>query len=288
MGLTIAASGRAEPGPATADADLRLARLPPRWHGLEHLRPPALARMEPRGPRRDRLLAGTPPPSDSTLAAPSTVKPNVGGLLPVFVLDRYEGYEVKRVQDCNATSSTTGSRRTPAALRDHGPADLLFVNHVLLGGPVGGRQWRSLHRQGTRLRARVLDARATPSCQPGGARRWRARRRRSSAPRTSARSFATSAAWSTAFTRSRPGVDVELWKPAPRDEALDQLVAEARRDPPNPGNENERLPDEGNAEAARGVPRGRPAHRRLLREADREQGRAGAARGAARAGRRGP
>jgi glycosyltransferase involved in cell wall biosynthesis len=45
-----------------------------------------------------------------------------------------------------------------------------------------------------------------------------------------------------------PGVDVEEWRPRPRDEALAGLLAEARRDPSNPGNANERLPDEGNAE----------------------------------------
>jgi glycosyltransferase involved in cell wall biosynthesis len=45
-----------------------------------------------------------------------------------------------------------------------------------------------------------------------------------------------------------PGVDVELWRPAPRAEALDALVREARKDPPNPGNANERLPDEANAD----------------------------------------
>jgi glycosyltransferase involved in cell wall biosynthesis len=45
-----------------------------------------------------------------------------------------------------------------------------------------------------------------------------------------------------------PGVDIELWQPQPRDEALRDLVEEARRDRPNPGNGNERLPDEGNAD----------------------------------------
>src|SRR5213078_144584 len=45
-----------------------------------------------------------------------------------------------------------------------------------------------------------------------------------------------------------PGVDVEEFTLRPRDEALAALVAEARRDPPNPGNREERLPDEGNAE----------------------------------------
>ena len=45
-----------------------------------------------------------------------------------------------------------------------------------------------------------------------------------------------------------PGVDIDEWRPRPRDEALAGLLEEARRDPPNPGNASERLPDEGNAE----------------------------------------
>src|SRR5438128_1074444 len=44
-----------------------------------------------------------------------------------------------------------------------------------------------------------------------------------------------------------PGVDVDEFRPRPRDEALAGLLEEARRDPPNPGNARERLPDEGNA-----------------------------------------
>jgi glycosyltransferase involved in cell wall biosynthesis len=45
-----------------------------------------------------------------------------------------------------------------------------------------------------------------------------------------------------------PGVDVDEWRPRPRADALAGLIEESRRDPPNPGNANERLPDEGNAE----------------------------------------
>jgi glycosyltransferase involved in cell wall biosynthesis len=44
-----------------------------------------------------------------------------------------------------------------------------------------------------------------------------------------------------------PGVDVELWMPEDRDTAFDALLREARLDAPNPGNREERLPDEGNA-----------------------------------------
>jgi glycosyltransferase involved in cell wall biosynthesis len=45
-----------------------------------------------------------------------------------------------------------------------------------------------------------------------------------------------------------PGVDVDEFRPLPRAEALARLLEEARRDPPNPGNVNERLPDDGNAD----------------------------------------
>src|SRR5205807_9416997 len=39
----------------------------------------------------------------------------------------------------------------------------------------------------------------------------------------------------------------EEFRPESRDDALAHLLAEARADPPNPGNAQERLPDEGNA-----------------------------------------
>ena len=65
------------------------------------------------------------------------MRPDVGGLLPVFVLDRYEGYEVKLVQDCTRAELDAWVERNAAALREHLPADLVFANHVLLGGPVG-------------------------------------------------------------------------------------------------------------------------------------------------------
>jgi glycosyltransferase involved in cell wall biosynthesis len=48
-----------------------------------------------------------------------------------------------------------------------------------------------------------------------------------------------------------PGVDVDEFTLQDRDGALRDLLAEAERDPPNPGNRNERLPDDGNAERLR-------------------------------------
>jgi glycosyltransferase involved in cell wall biosynthesis len=43
-----------------------------------------------------------------------------------------------------------------------------------------------------------------------------------------------------------PGVDVDEFVPQEPRAALAELLEEAQRDPPNPGNANERLPDEGN------------------------------------------
>ena len=121
-----------------------------------------------------------------------------------------------------------------------------------------------------------------------GARVARARGRPcSSARSTSARCSRTSSGTSTASYEVPPGVDVDAFRPLPREEALARLLDEARRDPPNPGNANERLPDEGNAERfaaffARAGPDGR-----LLRQADLQQGRPPAARGARRPRREG-
>ena len=82
-----------------------------------------------------------------------------------------------------------------------------------------------------------------------------------------------------------PGVDVEQFVLSDRETALAGLLAEARADPPNPGNVQERLPDEGNAARIGEVPPRRRADGSLLREAPLQQRRPRAARGDARRGR---
>jgi len=57
-------------------------------------------------------------------------------LLPVFVLDRYEGLEAKLLQDFTASERERYVAANAAALRELLPADLVFANHVLVGGPV--------------------------------------------------------------------------------------------------------------------------------------------------------
>jgi glycosyltransferase involved in cell wall biosynthesis len=174
------------------------------------------------------------------------VRPDVGGLLPVFVLDRYEGYEVKRLQECTREELDRWVEANAAALREHGPADLLYVNHVLLGGAVGaasgepyvvkahGSELEYSMRGNDELSAWGGEVLAGAEATIVGSQHIR------------------DVVREVCGTVERvheipPGVDVELWRPAPKADALDALLAEARRDPPNPANANERLPDEDNA-----------------------------------------
>ena len=170
-----------------------------------------------------------------------------GGVLPVFVLDRYEGLEPKLLQDCTEAEREAFVSANASVLRDLLPADLVFCNHVLLGGPVGsatGAPFR-VKAHGSELE---YSMRGRPELE-----RWGAE--------TLARAEATFVG--SAHIREvleevvghvervfevPPGVDVDEFRLRPRAEALAALVEEARRDPPNPGNAQERLPDEGNAE----------------------------------------
>jgi glycosyltransferase involved in cell wall biosynthesis len=162
------------------------------------------------------------------------------------VLDRYEGYEVKRLQDCTRDELEAWVAANAATLREHGPADLVFVNHVLLGGAVGaesgGRYVVKAH--GSELE---YSMRGNPDLEA-----WGGEVLAAAAATVVGSQHIRSVVREVCGTVERvhevpPGVDVDLWRPAPRAEAFAALLAEARLDPPNPGNANERLPDEGNA-----------------------------------------
>jgi glycosyltransferase involved in cell wall biosynthesis len=189
-------------------------------------------------------------PERYDLGEATAVRPDVGGLLPVFVLDRYPGYEVKRLQECTRAELDSWVEANAAALRGRGPADLIYVNHVLLGGAVGaasgGRYVVKAHgseleysmRGNAELSAWGGDVLAGAAATIVGSDHIR-------------RVVHEVCGTVENVHEVPPGVDVDLWRPAPKDEALSALLAEARRDPPNPGNAEERLPDEGNADRLR-------------------------------------
>jgi glycosyltransferase involved in cell wall biosynthesis len=67
------------------------------------------------------------------------VRPDVGPLLPVFVLDRYEGIEARHVADFTAAELDRYTAANVAAIAtelDRAPAALVLANHALMGGPV--------------------------------------------------------------------------------------------------------------------------------------------------------
>ena len=112
------------------------------WHGYllggtgSNVYTRAIAREWSRAGHDVVLVCQEPNPELYDLAGARVVRPDIGGLLPVFVLDRYEGLDAKLLQDFTAAERDRYVEANATALRDLAPADLVFANHILLGGPV--------------------------------------------------------------------------------------------------------------------------------------------------------
>jgi len=183
-------------------------------------------------------------PEDYDLGGARVVVPELpGGLLPTFILDRYEGLEARRLGDFTPAERDAYVEANAAVLRELGPADLVFANHVLLGAPVGaasGMRFR-VKAHGSELEYAM---RGRPDLVEWGAE--------------------TLAGAEVVYAGSEhirevledvvghvdrveivpPGVDVDEFRPEPREEAFVGLIGEASRDPddgderhPDPGNE---------------------------------------------------
>jgi glycosyltransferase involved in cell wall biosynthesis len=170
-----------------------------------------------------------------------------GGLLPVFVMDRYAGLEPKFLQDFTEAEQSAYVDANAASLRELLPADLVFTNHVLMGGPVGaatGAPFR-VKAHGSELE---YSMRGRPELERRGAEALAGADATYVGSAHIRRVLAEVVGHVDRVHEVPPGVDVEEFRSRPRDEALAKLIEEARNDPPNPGNANERLPDEGNAD----------------------------------------
>ena len=82
------------------------------------------------------VFSQDPHPEQYDLGGAATVRPDVGGLLPVFVIDEYDGYRVQRVQDTTREELDAWVEANASAMRERLPADLVVASHVILGGPV--------------------------------------------------------------------------------------------------------------------------------------------------------
>ena len=186
-------------------------------------------------------------PSQYDLGTAETVRPDVGGFLPVFVLDRYDGYEVRRVQDCTRAELDDWVEVNARAVRALLPADVVFTNHVLLGGPVGAATGEpfAVKAHGSELEYSMRGNRELSNWGSEALALARATFVGSDHIRTV---LADVCGHTKGVFEVPPGVDIDEWAPQDRNVAARALVEEARRDSPNPGNTQERLPDGGNAE----------------------------------------
>ena len=223
------------------------------WHGYllggtgSNVYTRALAREWSRAGHEVVVLCQEPHPERFDVGGARVVRPDVGGVLPVFVLDRYEGMEARLLQDLTRSERERFVELNAAAVRAHLPADVVFANHVLLGAPVG-------QASGIRFAVKAHGSELEYSMRGN--------------PELAAWGREALAGAEAVFVGSAhirqvledvvghvdrvfevpPGVDVDEFEPQPRAEALERLLEEAARDRPNPGNREERLPDEGNAE----------------------------------------
>ena len=223
------------------------------WHGYllsgtgSNVYTRALVREWARAGHDVTVFCQEPHPERFDLAGAAVVRPDIGGLLPVFVLDRYEGLEARLLQDLTVAERLSYVEANAAALREHLPADVVFANHVLLGGPVGAASGSpfAVKAHGSELE---YSMRGNAELAAWGR----------ESLRDAAAVFVGSAHIREVLEdvvghvervhEVPPGVDVDEFVPEERSVALERLLAECAADRPNPGNANERLPDEGNAE----------------------------------------
>ncbi len=222
------------------------------WHGYllggtgSNVYSRALAREWSRAGHDVVVVSQERAPEQYDLGSARTVSVDLpGSLLPVFVMDRYEGLVPKLLQDF-----TEGERRAyvdanAAVLRGLMPADLVFCNHVLMGGPVGAASGAPF-----RVKAHGSELEYSMRGRPDLGEWGRAALARAEA------TFVGSAHIREVLEdvvgavepvlEVPPGVDIDTFVLQDRRAALGDLLAEARNDPPNGG--DERLPDDGNAD----------------------------------------
>lgn len=224
------------------------------WHGYllsgtgSNVYTQAVAREWSRAGHDVVVFCQEPHPERFDLAGARVVRPRLpGGLLPVFVVDRYEDLKAILLQDLGREGRSRYVEANAEALRRYLPADLVFANHVLPGGAVaaatGARYAVKAH--GSELE---YSMRGRPELQGWG---------------KEVLAGADAVFVGSSHVRHvledvvghvdrvhevPPGVDVDEFRLRPRADALRDLLAEARSDPPNPGNRNERLPDERDAD----------------------------------------
>jgi glycosyltransferase involved in cell wall biosynthesis len=165
-------------------------------------------------------------------------------LLPVFVLDRYEGLDARLLQDFTLEQRERYVAANASALRELLPADAILANHVVPGAPVAAATGApfAVKAHGSELE---YSMRGRPELERWGAEALAHARATFVGSAHIRRVLEEVVGHVERVVEVPPGVDVDEFKPAPRDEALAALIAEAEHDPQDG---DERHPDPGNAE----------------------------------------
>jgi glycosyltransferase involved in cell wall biosynthesis len=116
------------------------------WHGYlladtgSNIYTQHIARAWGRMGHRVRVLAQDRHPERYALGERvSVLRPEIGPLLPVFVVDRYDGVEARHVADFTPAELDRYVDANAGALRaelERTPAALVLANHAIMGGPV--------------------------------------------------------------------------------------------------------------------------------------------------------
>ena len=222
------------------------------WHGYllggtgSNVYTRALAREWSRAGHDVVVICQEPDPERYDLGGAKVLRPNIGGLLPVFVLDRYEGVEAKLLQDFTRAERDRYVALNATALCTQVPADLVFANHVLMGAAVA-------YASGLPFAVKAHGSELEYSMRGNADLAGWGRECLASAEAVFVGSehirdvLEEVVGHVDRVHEVPPGVDVEEFHPASRGDALARLLEEARADSANPANANERQPDEGNA-----------------------------------------
>jgi glycosyltransferase involved in cell wall biosynthesis len=221
------------------------------WHGYllggtgSNVYTRALARQWSRAGHDVVVVCQERHPGSYDLGGAQVVVPELpNGVLPVFVLDEYEGLHAKLLQELTPAEREAYVEANADAVRGLLPADLVFTNHVVLGGPVGaatGARWR-VKAHGSELEY-AMRGNAELST-------WGAESLRGADAVFVGSEHIRSVLEEVVGHVDRvhevsPGVDTDDFRPRERDAALRGLLAEAEQDPDDG---DERHPDRGNAE----------------------------------------
>lgn len=179
------------------------------------------------------LVPTSAPPGEGRV---TLLRPEIGTLLPVFVFDEYEGFEVKRFVDLTTGELDGYLSRNVAALAAatswHG-SNVVVTGHVVPGAVIArralgpGRYVAKVHgsdlEYAVRIQARYLDL-AREGLEGAiavtGASRDVLARTEALVPSVAGRTGAVP-----------PGVEVERFRLRPRDQALEEAAAALDQDP---------------------------------------------------------